>query len=35
MKRASEDPYITAQFEAGNPLGYLWKSGMFEGSHPE
>lgn len=28
--RASHDPYLKAQYEAGNPLGYLWKSKMFQ-----
>jgi predicted ATPase len=34
INRASEDPYITAQFKAGNPLGYLWSSKMFKSSDP-
>ncbi|AXJ00707.1 putative ATPase [Cyclonatronum proteinivorum] len=34
IRRASDDPFISAQVKAGNPLGYLWKSNMFEGSHP-
>lgn len=33
--RAMDDPHIKAQFQAGNPLGYLWKSKMFEGIDPE
>lgn len=33
--RASEDPYIKAQYKAGNPLGYLWKSNMFQGIDPQ
>ncbi len=33
--RASEDPFIKAQYEAGNPLGYLWKSNMFQGIDPQ
>lgn len=32
--RASEDPYVKAQFEAGNPMGYLWKSKMLQGIDP-
>lgn len=32
--RAQDDVHIKAQFEAGNPLGYLWKSKMFQGADP-
>lgn len=33
--KAVNDPHIKAQYEAGNPLGYLWKSKMFQGIDPE
>jgi predicted ATPase len=33
--KAANDPHIKAQYEAGNPLGYLWKSKMFQGIDPE
>lgn len=32
--RAQDDVHIKAQFEVGNPLGYLWKSKMFQGADP-
>lgn len=32
--RVADNLYIKVQFEAGNPLGYLWKSDMFTGSNP-
>lgn len=32
--RASDDHHVKAQYEEGNPLGYLWKSKMFEGIDP-
>lgn len=34
IARAAEDVHIQAQYEAGNPLGYLWKSKMFQGIDP-
>lgn len=34
VHRVADNPYIRAQFDAGNPLGYLWKSDMFTGSNP-
>jgi len=34
IHRASEDPYIRAQYEAGNELDYLWRSGSFKNSDP-
>jgi predicted ATPase len=34
IKRASDDPQICAYVEAGDPLGVLWKEGLFEGVDP-
>ena len=34
IQKASNDVHIKAQYEAGNPLGYLWKSKMFQGADP-
>lgn len=34
IHRASDDVHIKAQYEAGNPLGYLWISNMFKYSNP-
>lgn len=34
IKRASDDPQISAYVEAGDPLGALWKEGLFEGADP-
>jgi len=35
INRASEDKLVTAQYEEGNQLGYLWRTNMFRGSSPE
>ena len=34
IHKATEDPHLKAQFDAGNPIGYLWKSKMFQGIDP-
>ncbi len=33
--QARNDPRISAQFKAGNPMGYLWKSDSMGGVHPK
>lgn len=35
IRRASDDPQITAYMHAGDQMGYLWKQGLFEGVNPE
>lgn len=34
IRRASDDPQLKAYVEAGDQLGYLWKSSLFEGADP-
>lgn len=31
---ASDDPQIVAECDAGNQLGFMWRSGSFRGAHP-
>lgn len=35
VKRASDDPIITALYEEGDQLGYLWRERYFKGSDPQ
>lgn len=34
IKRASDDPQITAYMQEGDKMGYLWKQGFFGGVDP-
>ncbi len=34
VRRAKDDPQISAYMEEGDQLGYLWKQGLFEGADP-
>lgn len=35
VRRAKDDPQISAYMAAGDQLGYLWKEGFFEGADPQ
>jgi predicted ATPase len=35
IKRAKDDPQITAYMQNGDQMGYLWKQGFFEGVDPQ
>jgi predicted ATPase len=35
VRRAKDDPQITAYMADGDKLGYLWKQGLFEGADPQ
>ncbi len=35
IRRASDDPMITALHKEGDKLGYLWKENYFQGANPE
>lgn len=35
IRRASDDPQITAYMADGDKMGYLWKQGFFEGADPK
>jgi predicted ATPase len=35
VRRASEDAQIKAFIDEGDQLGYLWKSGLFDGADPQ
>lgn len=35
IKRAAEDPQISAYMAEGDQLGFLWKQGLFDGADPK